>query len=86
LAYCSASFAACSSWWARSRRLRRRQHLRTAPNFRIEKTFLPILAIQRTDAEALAAGAERRGWGVEAARHPGLVEWLDLLISRAQAR
>jgi len=55
------------------------------PNFRSEATFLPILATQRTDAEALAADAEQRGWGEEAARHRALVERLDLLISRAQA-
>jgi hypothetical protein len=55
------------------------------PNFRTEKSFLPILATQRTDAEALAADAEQRGWGEEAARHRALVERLDLLISRAQA-
>lgn len=55
------------------------------PNFRSEASFLPILAAQRTDAEALAADAEQRGWGKEAARHRALVERLDLLMSRAQA-
>ena len=55
------------------------------PNFRTEASFLPILATQRTDAEALAADADKRGWGEEAARHRALVERLDLLISRAQA-
>jgi hypothetical protein len=55
------------------------------PNFRTEASFLPILATQRTDAEALAADAEQRGWAEEAARHRALVQRLDLLISRAQA-
>jgi integrase len=53
------------------------------PNYRSDATFLPILATQRTDAAALAADAESRGWGEEAARHRRLVERLDTLISRA---
>jgi integrase len=56
------------------------------PNFRSESAFLPILATQRTDAEALAADAEARGWGDEAARHRRLVERLDLLLSRAEGQ
>lgn len=54
------------------------------PNYRSDVTFLPILATQRTDAAALAADAEARGWGEEAARHRRLVERLDTLISRAE--
>jgi hypothetical protein len=53
------------------------------PNFRNDSTFLPILAAQRVDAEALAADAEARGWGTEATRHRRLVERLDVLMSRA---
>jgi integrase len=53
------------------------------PNFRSDAGFLPILAAQRTDAEALAADAEARGWGEEAARHHRLVERLDQLMSHA---
>ncbi len=54
------------------------------PNFRSEPTFLPILATQRTDAESLAADADARGWGDEAARHRRLVERLDLLMQQAE--
>ncbi len=54
------------------------------PNFRSDSTFLPILATQRIDAAALAADADARGWGDEAARHRRLVERLDLLIARAE--
>jgi hypothetical protein len=53
------------------------------PNFRTESTFLPILATQRADAATLAADADARGWGEEAARHRDLVERLDLLMNRA---
>jgi hypothetical protein len=55
------------------------------PNFRDDPAFLPILAAQRADAEALAADAHARGWDSEAARQRKLVERLDLLMSRAQA-
>lgn len=55
------------------------------PNFRSEPALLAVLAAQRTDAEALAADAERRGWGEEAARQGGLVERLDALIGQADA-
>jgi integrase len=55
------------------------------PNFRSERSFLPILAAQRADAEALAADAQRRGWGEEATRHRALIERLDALIGQAQA-
>jgi len=56
------------------------------PNFRSESAFLPILATQRMDAEALAADAEARGWGDEAARHRRLVKRLDLLLGRAETQ
>jgi hypothetical protein len=55
------------------------------PNFRNDPAFLPILAAQRADAEALAADARARGWDSEAARHRKLAERLDLLIARTQA-
>jgi site-specific recombinase XerD len=55
------------------------------PNFRSEASFLPVLQLQRADAEALAADARARGWGEEAARHRRLIERLDLLITRADA-
>jgi site-specific recombinase XerD len=55
------------------------------PNFRSESSFLPVLQLQRVDAEALAADAQQRGWGEEAARHRRLVERLDALIARADA-
>lgn len=55
------------------------------PNFRSERTFWPILATQRADTEALAADAEARGWGDEAARHRRLIERLDRLMAHDQA-
>ena len=55
------------------------------PNFRSETSFLPVLQLQRADAEALAADAAARGWGEEAARHRRLIERLDLLITQAHA-
>jgi integrase len=55
------------------------------PNFRSEASFLPVLQLQRADAEALAADAAARGWGDEAARHRRLIERLDLLITQAHA-
>jgi len=55
------------------------------PNFRTEATFLPVLATQRTDTEALVADAEARGWDQEAARHRRLLERLDGLIARADS-
>jgi site-specific recombinase XerD len=55
------------------------------PNFRSEASFLPVLQLQRADAETLAADAETRGWGDEAARHRRLIDRLDLLINQAHA-
>ena len=55
------------------------------PNFRSERTFWPILATQRADTQALAADAEARGWGDEAARHRRLIEQLDRLMASDQA-
>ncbi len=55
------------------------------PNFCSEASFLPVLQLQRADAEALAADAQARGWGEEAARHRRLIERLDLLITQADA-
>jgi site-specific recombinase XerD len=55
------------------------------PNFRTEASFLPILQLQRADAETLAADADARGWGAEAARHRRLLERIDALISQADA-
>ena len=54
------------------------------PNYRTDATFLPILAAQRADAEALATDADERGWGTEARRHRELVARLDTLIDQAQ--
>jgi integrase len=56
------------------------------PNFRTDATYLPVLAAQRTDAQALAEDAETRGWISEASRHRDLINRLDTLIGRAQAR
>jgi integrase len=55
------------------------------PNLRSGAEFLATLGAQRADAEALAADADLRGWGEEAARHRRLVERLDLLMARAKA-
>jgi integrase len=55
------------------------------PNFRTDAAMLAVIGAQRADAEALAADAEARGWGEEAARHRRLLERLDLLMSRTQA-
>jgi len=54
------------------------------PNYRTDTTFLPILAAQRADTEALAADADRRGWTTEAARHRQLIARLDTLIEQAR--
>ena len=55
------------------------------PNFRSEASFLPVLQLQKADAQALAADAEQRGWRDEAARHRRLIERLDTLITQADA-
>jgi integrase len=55
------------------------------PNFRSDATYLPVLAAQRTDAQALAEDAEARGWISEASRHRDLITRLDDLIGKAQA-
>ena len=55
------------------------------PNFRSGASFLPVLQLQRADAEALAADAQARGWGEETARHRRLIERLDMLITQADA-
>jgi hypothetical protein len=55
------------------------------PNFRSGASFLPVLQLQRADAEALAADAQSRGWGEETTRHRRLIERLDMLITQADA-
>ena len=55
------------------------------PNFRSEPSFLPVLQLQRVDAQALLADAEERGWGDEARRHRRLIERIDALIAKADA-
>jgi integrase len=55
------------------------------PNFRTDTGFLAVLGAQRADADTLAADAESRGWGEEAARHHRLAERIDQLMARAQA-
>ena len=54
------------------------------PSYRTEPSSLPILAVQRVDAEALAHDAEQRGWISEAQRHHQLIERLDALIAGAK--
>jgi integrase len=55
------------------------------PNFRTDAGYLPVLAAQRLDADALARDAEARGWIEEADRHHRLLARLDTLIAQAQA-
>jgi integrase len=55
------------------------------PSFRTDAAFLPVLAAQRSDTEALLADAEARGWGEEAARHRRLLERLDQRMARIEA-
>jgi hypothetical protein len=55
------------------------------PNFRSEPSFLPILAAERAEAEALRADVERRGWGEESHPPPRPHRSLDALIGQAQA-
>lgn len=54
------------------------------PNFRTDTGYLPVLAAQRADTEALARDAEARGWTGEAERHRRLIERLDAHISQTQ--
>lgn len=54
------------------------------PNLRTDVTYLPVLAAQRVDAEALAADAQARGWIAEADRHHRLIERIDLLMDQAR--
>jgi len=56
------------------------------PNFRTDPSYLPVLAAQRLDAEALARDAEARGWISEAERHRQLIARLDAVIGHAQAQ
>jgi integrase len=55
------------------------------PSFRTDPSYLPVLAAQRLDAEALAADAEARGWIAEADRHHQLIARLDAHIHAAEA-
>ncbi len=55
------------------------------PNFRTDTTYLPVLAAQRTDTQALAKDAEQRGWISEAHRHHQLIARLDAAIAETQA-
>jgi integrase len=54
------------------------------PNFRTDPSYLPVLAAQRVDAEALARDAQARGWISEAERHRQLIARLDAVIGHAQ--
>ena len=55
------------------------------PSFRTDAAFLPVLAAQRADTQALLADAEARGWGEEAARHRRLLERLDQRMAQTEA-
>lgn len=54
------------------------------PNFRTDTAFRTVLATQRADTEILAADAEARGWGDEAARHRRLLSRLDTHMAQTQ--
>jgi integrase len=54
------------------------------PNFRTDTAFRTVLAAQRADAEILAADAEARGWGEEAARHRRLLDRLDTHMAHTE--
>jgi len=56
------------------------------PSYRSEPSSLPILAVQRVDAEALARDAEQRGWMDEAERHHKLLARLDALIADTETQ
>jgi hypothetical protein len=53
------------------------------PSFRTDATYLPVLATQRRDAEALVADAQARGWIEEADRHRRLIARLDAVMAQA---
>src|SRR6266540_2283188 len=53
------------------------------PNFRSEASFLPVLQLQRADAEALAADAAARGW--DATTLSGLAVQIDQLRRSLEA-
>jgi integrase len=53
------------------------------PNFKTDGASITVLGAQRTDAAALAADAEARGWIDEADRHRRLVGRLDVLLAEA---
>ncbi len=54
------------------------------PNFRTDTGYLAVLGAQRADTLALAADADKRGWGAEAQRHRRLADRLDEMISQTQ--
>jgi hypothetical protein len=54
------------------------------PNFRTDAASVSVLSAQRTDAEALAADAESRGWIDEADRHRRLISRLDALLAEGE--
>jgi hypothetical protein len=56
------------------------------PNFKTDGASITVLGAQRTDAEALAADAEARGWIDEADRHRRLVARLDVLLAEAEGQ
>ncbi|MFJ2030150.1 tyrosine-type recombinase/integrase [Streptosporangium sp. NPDC087985] len=55
------------------------------PNFRTDAAFLPVLAAQRADTQALLADAQARGWEEEAARHRRLLDRLDQRMAQTEA-
>jgi hypothetical protein len=55
------------------------------PSFRTDAASVAVLAAQRIDAEALAQGAEDRGWIEEAKRHQRLIARLDALMAEGAA-
>jgi integrase len=54
------------------------------PNFRTDTAFRTVPAAQRADVELLAADADARGWGEEAARHRRLLSRLDAHLAQAE--
>ncbi|HLZ36812.1 MAG TPA: tyrosine-type recombinase/integrase [Mycobacteriales bacterium] len=51
------------------------------PSFHTDAAYLPGLAAQRADAQALAVDADARGWADEADRHRRLIARLDALLA-----